>query len=81
MFNEREVTVSISTIRRELIGFNYSLKRVEIIPQARNTELNINIRYEYANFYLSLNENIVVFLDEFGISCSSRVDNGRSEIG
>lgn len=79
--NNMNVLVSKSTIAKEIANFNYSIKKVVLVPYMRNVPDNIQSRYEYAINYLSLDENKVIFLDEFGVSCSMRVRHGRSPVG
>jgi len=81
LITERKSPVSIMTIQRAIKGFNYTSKRIQLILVARNTELNINKRYEYASEYFLLNEDRVVFADEMGVNCSSRLSYGRSVAG
>ena len=52
-----------------------------MIPEARNRTDNLQVRYEYSHYHLRQNEDKVIFLDEFGISCSTRTAYGRSEVG
>ena len=78
---EKGIAVSIPTIAREIKNFNYSLKRVVLVPSMRNSAENIEARFNYANEYLLLNEEKIIFLDEFGVSCSHRLSYGRSEVG
>jgi transposase len=78
---ERGCVVSISTIERAIKKFNYSLKRVVLVPVARNAEVTIEKRFVYANQYLMLDEEKCIFLDEFGVNCSMRLGYGRSERG
>ena len=51
---DKNVTVSASTIEREIKNFHYSFKRVQLVPARRNTENNIKERFIYANNYLLL---------------------------
>jgi hypothetical protein len=43
------LNVSILTIDRALDTFYFSFKRIQIIPIARNDEVTLVKRYEYAN--------------------------------
>ena len=78
---DKNVTVSASTIERAIKNFHYSFKRVQLVPARRNTENNIKERFIYANNYLALNEDRIVFADEMGMSCSIRSSYGRSLVG
>ena len=75
------MTVSLPTIERSLKTLNYSFKRVVFVPEARNSDVNVELRYEYSNEYLSLDENKILFLDEMGVNCSLRIGYGRSPVG
>lgn len=79
--NELNICVSLPTIERELNILHYSFKRLQLVPEARNTEANIQKRFEYANLFLSLNEQSVIFMDEMGVNCSLRMGYGRSVVG
>lgn len=74
-------TLSISTIDRAISEFNYSFKRIQTVPVARNTESAKDKRFEYCYSFLSLDDERVVFLDEFGVNCSMRCKYGRSLVG
>jgi len=76
-----ETSASLSTIFRAIENFSFSLKRVNYVPEARNSPVNIERRYSYANEFLSLNEDDCYFLDEAGFNCSMRQSYGRSLIG
>lgn len=78
---EKNVFVSRSTIDREIKDFNFSFKKVQLIPESRNTVENLEKRFVYASEFLQIDEDKVVFLDEFGASCSIRSNYGRSQIG
>ena len=74
----KNILVSKSTINRAISEFNYSFKRVVLIPERRNSAENIELRYNYSNEYLLLNEDKIIFLDEMGVICSMRCSYGRS---
>lgn len=75
---ETGIIVSKSSIARSIENMNYSFKRVQLIPERRNLESNIEARFTYANQYLNLDEDKIIFLDEFGVNCSMRIPYGRS---
>jgi len=75
------VVVSISTIDRAISRFNFSFKRIVLIPMARNAPSNIEVRFAYANEFLTLDEEKIVFLDEMGVNCCMRLSYGRSVRG
>lgn len=58
---EKNIIASKSTIYRSIKAFNFSLKRVSIVPESRNTASCIASRFEFANYYLSLNEEDIIF--------------------
>lgn len=68
----KNVDLSKSAIDRALQVFNYSFKRVVLVPECRNSVDNMEKRYIYANIYLLLNEEKTIFVDEMGVSCSLR---------
>jgi len=76
------VSVSKSTVGRLIESFNYSLKRLQFIPERRNAENTIQIRREYALEFSSLPANFseeeIIFLNEVGFSVSSRSSRGRT---
>lgn len=77
--------VDDNTIDRALLQFHYSLKRLVVVPVARNSSANIELRYIFAqrfNEYLfTFSDNNFVFVDEVGFSVSSRTKRGRSLVG
>lgn len=80
-----EIQISKSTINRIISGFNYSLKRIHLIPERRNDERTIEIRKIYAEKFITLpvrySENQYIYIDEVGFNVSMRSSYGRSEIG
>lgn len=80
LFTEKNIVVSLTTINNAITDFNYSFKRCQLIPVARNTDSAIEHRYNYCCQYLSFNDENVIFLDEFGISTSTRNKYGRSKM-
>lgn len=75
------IAASITTISKCLDELNYSFKRVVLIPEVRNSHELIENRFIYCSNYILYDENKIIFIDEFGISCSSRVGYGRSFVG
>ncbi|KAG0436620.1 Paired box protein Pax-1 [Dictyocoela muelleri] len=58
ILRDYNINVSIPTIFRAIKNFNYSLKRLELIPDRRNFDSVINNRFVYAQkFYEILAEN------------------------
>lgn len=76
-----QINVSESLLCRKLKTMNYSLKRVSFVPESRNSEETINLREVYCNNFSIMDDNKIIFVDEFGISCSSRTCYGRSMVG
>ncbi|KAG0426065.1 hypothetical protein DMUE_5992, partial [Dictyocoela muelleri] len=79
---ERGVVVSQSTINRCISGFNYSMKRINIMPIKRNNMEVISLRAQYANRFMELLSTIddskIFFIDEVGFNVSIRSRRGRS---
>lgn len=78
---EQGVNVSESTIHRAIADFNYTLKRVCLIPERRNTLSNIESRFNYAADFMLFDEEKMLFIDEMGLSVSMRIGYGRSRRG
>ncbi|XP_061504544.1 uncharacterized protein LOC133393317 [Anopheles gambiae] len=85
VFERHGVHVSISTIAREVKGFNYSFKMLQKIPERRNTTATIEERTTYArNFYQitrAFPVSGLIYLDEVGFNVSMRTSKGRSQKG
>lgn len=75
------VSACLATISNSLRGMNYSLKKVSLIPESRNTEENKNLREAYCLDYMLQDEEKLIFVDEFGVCCSTRLGYGRSIVG
>ena len=79
-----EMDISISTIDRCLKNFHFTLKRLTLLPVARNCEKTIQIRKEYAEKFSILENEIspnnLVFLDEVGFSISSKPKKDDPEL-
>jgi transposase len=78
--DEWGIVVSLSTVSRALKEFHYTVKRVSLIPEKRNTPEVIDKRYDYAvqfNGILPYHEKIF-FLDEMGIQIWMRSSRGSS---
>ena len=82
---EFDIHVAPSTLHAYIKEFNYSLKRVQIIPERRNAESNLEVRQEYANRFTELQMELYpdtfIFLDEVDFNVSLRVNRSRSKIG
>lgn len=81
-FTEFGVRVSQTTINRMLSDFNFTLKRVSLIPERRNSEDVIELRASYAiellNILSIINEKFLFFVDESGFKVLMRARRGRS---
>jgi transposase len=75
--------VGKSTINRAISSFNYTLKRLSLIPKKRNEPINIEWRFNYASWFTPLSQQSVdfFFLDELGFNVSMRRRRGRSLSG
>ncbi|TBU10591.1 DDE-like endonuclease, partial [Hamiltosporidium tvaerminnensis] len=76
------VDVSTSTIDRALREFHYTLKRVTLVPERRNTLSTIELRTNYATSFRELevdnDDKNFVFLDEVGFAVIIRPIRGRN---
>lgn len=79
------IQVSAATIAREIKKFNYSFKRVKLLPERRNNPNTLGIRKEYALSFNRISQRLpqaaVVFIDEVGFNISMRTSMGRSLVG
>lgn len=73
--------VSISTIHRMIQSFEYSFKRVQLIPIRRNQDNNKEVRFNYSRMMLEMDANKMIFIDEMGVNCSMRRRFGRAPKG
>jgi len=78
---ERNKIISISTIYPTIGEFNYSFKLLQLVPLKRNVETNLIRRHEYATNFFVQDEDKFIFIDEMGISCSTRKSRGWSAKG
>ena len=76
-------SASTATISKALKEFHYSIKRVSLVPERRNTQDVIEKRCEFANWYLTVmhQREKIFYLDETGIQVFSRRNYGRSQKG
>ena len=66
ILGEKGMSLSVVAIHRAIADFKYSFKRVVLIPEARNKEINIERRFEYSRDIMTRN------IDEMGVNCSMR---------
>lgn len=75
---------SIATIYRCITrGFHYTIKMLSIVLENRNCQRTIDLRHSYAIEYtrMMIDKGKMFFIDEFGISLSTRRNHGWSEVG
>ena len=58
--------------------FNYTFKRVQLLPMARNTNSNIEKRYKYAKLIMKNQFKNLIFVDEMNLNYGMRKRYGRS---
>ena len=77
-----EHPISISTVAHCLNGMLFTTKKVTDIPIQRNSDVNKEIRYNYAQWFLMhAQRRIIVYIDEMGFNVRTRRTYGRSKIG
>jgi hypothetical protein len=71
--------ISLSTVKRAVQNFHYSVKRISFVPERRNTPDIIQARFDYAVQYniIMLERDKIFFIDSM-IQVNSRVSYGRS---
>ena len=78
---DKNIDISVASIQRSIKDFEYTFKKVDLVPQARNTENNVQKRYDYSREIMKLNFDDIVYIDEMGVNCSMRSRFGRSHVG
>ena len=75
--------VSLATIDRATKSFQYTVKRISLVPHRRNDSEVIELRYQCALKFtrMSLTKVKMFFLDEFRMQVWSRRSYGRSMVG
>lgn len=85
LYEKYGVLCGVSTIHRKIENFSYSYKRVKLITVARNSEQQIQKRFddsmEWSNTVAPHDGNNLIFLDEVGFNVSMRCKYGRSKRG
>jgi len=81
ILEEKDVLLSVATLQRTINDFEYTFKKVVLIPEARNKEINIERRFDYAREIMTKNIDDLIFVDEMGVNCSMRQRYGRSLVG
>ncbi|XP_074596342.1 uncharacterized protein LOC141851497 [Brevipalpus obovatus] len=77
------IKLAISTVFGYLENLHYTVKRTSIIPERRNCQATIDLRYKYASEFLRMDRDRkkIFFLDECSVSVSTRSNYGRSARG
>ncbi|XP_049292935.1 uncharacterized protein LOC125768818 isoform X3 [Anopheles funestus] len=79
------IRVSKPTIARAIKNFNYSFKRVKILPERRNNSSTVEERKEYALSYNRITQRFpqaaIVFIGEVAFNITMRTVKGRPLIG
>ncbi|KAF0987042.1 hypothetical protein HZS_6981 [Henneguya salminicola] len=74
-----------STEANILRRFSYTLKRIPIVPERRNTQETIDFRLQYCLRYINrssrYSKNEIVFIDKIGFNVSLRCSMGLSVVG
>lgn len=78
---EHNINISLLTIHHLMGEFNYSFKRIRLIPKGRNSPANIEICFECASKFITFDLQKCIFVDKMGVSISMRSEYCRSEIG
>lgn len=78
-----QLNVSPMTISRLLSEFHYTIKQTTMIPETRNTERTIDLRYNYAMKMIEYlpHRTKWYFIDEVGFNFTTRSKLGRSPSG
>ena len=67
------VVVGKSSIDRAIRAFNYTVKRVSVLPERRNELENIRLRYEYAREFFhcfkQMTGGMCIFLMKYDLMC------------
>ncbi|XP_029657634.1 uncharacterized protein LOC115231855 [Octopus sinensis] len=85
IFFKFNLKLSLSTVAKALNSFHYTLKRITLIPERRNSVSTIESRRQYATDFRNLealhNDKALIFLDEVGFKVVTRPSRGRSKAG
>lgn len=63
---------------RGISDLNYSFKKIQFIPAAKNNHKDIKKRHEYAIKFLALKKSKIIFLDKMVVNCIIRIKYGIS---
>jgi transposase len=84
VFERLHTTISISSVNRILTAIGYTMKLSRIIPEARNSEQQVESRFHYASMFMQerpVERGNIIWLDETGFNLHLRRRKGRSKIG
>jgi len=83
ILDEFAISISEPTISKYIQGFNFSMKRLNLIAQAAVTPELQAARREYSSWMLHCHNEgrNVIFIDETGFQITMRRFHGRSQIG
>jgi len=70
ILEEKGMPLSVVIIHRAIADFEYSFKRVVLIPEACNKEINIKRRFEYTRDIMTRKIDDLIFVDEMSVNCS-----------
>ena len=75
--------VSVSTIHRAIVGFQYSFKTLKVQVRAAVTDAAKESRREYSRWLMEtvIHNRNTVYVDEVGFTVVSRVNRGRAKVG
>ncbi|XP_074604060.1 uncharacterized protein LOC141857460 [Brevipalpus obovatus] len=77
------IKLAKSTVHNYLDALNFSLRRISLVPERRNCASTIELRFTYASEFLRMDRDRkkIFFLNECGVSVSTRSNYGRSTRG
>lgn len=78
---DRSVNISVSTLHKRIQEFEYSFKRISLVPEARNNVKVVSNRFDYARKIVDYENEKLIFIDEMGINTSMRKRYGRAPLG
>lgn len=81
MYDEHNIRLSSTSINRILTGSLYSMKKMQLMPEARNSADNKRKRQVYATWFQGVSDEDFIFIDESGFDLWQARVRGRSHIG
>jgi transposase len=80
--NDLSIQVSKSSLARYIGNFNYTFKKISLLPERRNDLETIDLRAEYAESFMnivsSIDDSKIFFIYEVGFNVCMRSSQGRS---